>query len=154
MTAHQNFSPISSQDRGQSLLEFALVISVLVVTTLMITEFGRALWVKNVITQAAREGCRAAVVSSSGTYGQVATNRCNDFLSLSGMGSTDPNPATVLVSLETEDGDQILRVKVSRTFTFIPTGPLPTGPGATGPFITNLGQFTLESEAIMRTETF
>jgi Flp pilus assembly protein TadG len=50
--------------RAQSLVEFAMVLPMLLVVGFIITEFGRALWIKNVLTQAAREGCRTAVVST------------------------------------------------------------------------------------------
>jgi Flp pilus assembly protein TadG len=49
--------------RGQALVETALVIVFLVTLTMGIIEFGRAWMVANMITQAAREGARAGAVA-------------------------------------------------------------------------------------------
>ena len=51
---------------GQSLIEFALVLPILLLVLFGITEFGRAIMVKNVLHTAAREGARLAAVSSVG----------------------------------------------------------------------------------------
>ena len=56
------FQHFKSQ-KGQSLVEFALVLPVFVVILLAIIEFGRLWEVSNVLTSAAREGARAAAVS-------------------------------------------------------------------------------------------
>jgi Flp pilus assembly protein TadG len=47
-------------ERGQALVETAIVLVMLVVLTLAIMEFGRAWMVLNVITHAASDGARAA----------------------------------------------------------------------------------------------
>ena len=52
-------------DRGQSLVEFALVLPILLVVAFIITEFGRALWIKNLMTQAANQAARAAIVDGT-----------------------------------------------------------------------------------------
>jgi Flp pilus assembly protein TadG len=49
--------------RGQSVIEFAIVLPLLLALVFGITEFGRALWTVNVMTSAAREGVRVAVVT-------------------------------------------------------------------------------------------
>lgn len=49
--------------RGQSLIEFALVLPILLLVVFGITEFGRAIMVKNVLHTASREGARLAAVS-------------------------------------------------------------------------------------------
>jgi Flp pilus assembly protein TadG len=50
-------------NRGQSVVEFALVLPVLLLVLFGITELGRAVMVKNVLTSAAREGARLAIVT-------------------------------------------------------------------------------------------
>ena len=45
------------------MIEFAIVLPVLLMLVFGITEFGRALWTVNVMTSAAREGVRVAVVT-------------------------------------------------------------------------------------------
>jgi Flp pilus assembly protein TadG len=49
-------------ESGQGLVELALVLPVLLALVLGILEFGRAYHLKNVVTDAAREGARLAVV--------------------------------------------------------------------------------------------
>ena len=53
-------------DKGQSLVEFALVVPILLILVLGIVEFGRAWMTKNILTGAAREAVRAAVVGGNG----------------------------------------------------------------------------------------
>lgn len=48
---------------GQAVLELALVLPLLLIVVFGITEFGRAWMTMNVLTSAAREGCRLAVVT-------------------------------------------------------------------------------------------
>src|SRR5215813_5268309 len=51
-------------EKGQTLLEFAMVTLVFFVLVFGITEFGRALWTWNTIVQATRAGARYAVVET------------------------------------------------------------------------------------------
>ena len=46
------------------MIEFALVLPMLIVLTMLVVDFGRAFMVKNLVTQAAREGARRAAVSA------------------------------------------------------------------------------------------
>ncbi len=50
------------QQRGTAIVEFALVFPFLLVLTLGVIDMSRAFWIKNVATQAAREGARYLVV--------------------------------------------------------------------------------------------
>jgi len=52
-------------ERGAALIEFALVFPMLLVLTLTVVDVSRAFFVKNLAYQAAREGVRVAVVSTS-----------------------------------------------------------------------------------------
>src|SRR5690606_17088398 len=51
---------------GQALAEFALVLPILLLLIAGIIEFGRAFHIQQVVTDAAREGARAAVVQQAG----------------------------------------------------------------------------------------
>lgn len=53
-----------SDNRGQALVEFALVISILVMIIFGIIEWGRLWMTMNVLTGAAREGVRVAAVTA------------------------------------------------------------------------------------------
>jgi Flp pilus assembly protein TadG len=50
--------PGRRRQRGTALIEFAFVLPFLIVLTLAVVDVSRAFWVKNVVTQAAREGAR------------------------------------------------------------------------------------------------
>ena len=54
---------LARDTRGQSVVEFALVLPLLLVIVFGITEFGRAWMTMNVLTSAAREGARLAAVT-------------------------------------------------------------------------------------------
>ena len=62
-----------SKDKdGQSIIEFAVLLPILLLVIFGITEFGRAILVKNVLHTASREGARLAVVSdSTSAHGRV-----------------------------------------------------------------------------------
>ncbi len=51
------------QKRGQSVVEFAILFPLLLLVLFGITEFGRAWATQNILTSAAREGARIAVVT-------------------------------------------------------------------------------------------
>lgn len=51
--------------KGQALVETALVLFIVVLFTFAITEFGRAMYIKNTLNNAARAGAREAVVTGS-----------------------------------------------------------------------------------------
>ena len=55
----------SGRDRGQSLVEFALVAPIFILTILCIIEFGRAVYTAQMLQTAAREGARYAIVHGS-----------------------------------------------------------------------------------------
>ncbi len=50
------------RERGQGLVEFALVISVLLLIVIAILDFGRAIYAYSVVSNCAREGARYGVV--------------------------------------------------------------------------------------------
>jgi Flp pilus assembly protein TadG len=54
-----------SDQNGQSVVEFALVLPLLLILVLGITEFGLVLYDKAVITNASREGARAGIVATN-----------------------------------------------------------------------------------------
>ncbi len=55
-------------DNGQAMVETALIISFLVLLVFGMTEFGRAMYTKNTLTNAARAGARVAVVTPASSY--------------------------------------------------------------------------------------
>lgn len=55
------------RNRGQSLVEFAIVLPVIVVVVLGIFDLGRAVFTYNTLSQAARQANRQAIVDQDGT---------------------------------------------------------------------------------------
>ena len=58
-------------ERGATLVEFAIGATVFVTALFGVLEFGRALWVHNALTDAARRGARYAVVNSNADSASV-----------------------------------------------------------------------------------
>jgi Flp pilus assembly protein TadG len=58
-------------ERGSTLVEFSIAATVFLTAMFGVIEFGRALWVHNALTDAARRGARYAVTHSSGDAAQV-----------------------------------------------------------------------------------
>lgn len=63
------------QERGQSLVEFALVLPIFLLILLGLIDAGRYVYMNSVLSQAAREGARVAAVEAS-WLGSAATG-CN-----------------------------------------------------------------------------
>ena len=60
-----------SDQRGATLVEFAIGATVFLTSMFAVIEFGRALWVHNALTDAARRGARYAVTHSPADVGSV-----------------------------------------------------------------------------------
>ncbi|HEV8371399.1 MAG TPA: TadE family protein [Pyrinomonadaceae bacterium] len=58
-------------ERGASLLEFAIAATVFLTVLFAIVEFGRALWVHNALSDAARRGARYAVLHKASDIDDV-----------------------------------------------------------------------------------
>lgn len=79
--------------KGQALVEFALVIPVLLLFMLAITDFARGIFIYSVISDAAREGARYAIV-----HGSLATA---DGEQASGPGTSDASGTYVVSAAKT-----------------------------------------------------
>ena len=72
MTARRRWRPLlAREDSGQALVEFALVVPIFLFLLLGIVEFARAWNIYEVLTDAAREGARNAVVDNGLDPGDV-----------------------------------------------------------------------------------
>ena len=60
-----------ANQKGQALVELALILPLLFLLVFGIIEFGRALYIKNAISNAAREGARRAAVTAPWTTAQT-----------------------------------------------------------------------------------
>lgn len=139
-------------DRGQSLVEFALTLPMLLVVMFMITEFGRALYQYNVMAQATREGARTAVVNSSGGAPAAGRTRMDDFLTGSGMNTTGLVRTVTVVPNFNGSQTTVVKATADMPFQWILAGDMPTT--ADGSATVSPGGLNLHAETVMRAETF
>ena len=76
--------------RGQSLVEFALVLPGFLLLLIGVTEFGRAWMTRNILTGASREAARIAAVQGNTAS---ALTRANSILSSAGISGASVNIA-------------------------------------------------------------
>ena len=62
---------VESNERGATLVEFAIAATVLLTAMFAVIEFGRALWVHNALSDAARRGARYAALHSASDIADV-----------------------------------------------------------------------------------
>lgn len=112
-------------DDGAALIEAAFVLPMLLFVSIGIIEFGRAFQTWQVVTNAAREGARVAVLP--GMSDDAVRTRVRDYLQ---MGIDSPASATIginrttTVSLGGAATASASRVQVDYPFTFIVLQPL------------------------------
>lgn len=133
------------RDAGQSLAEFAILLPVLMGVVIGIFEFGRAWNVDQVLTNAAREGGRLAVIETSSE--SDVTNAVEDALTNAALNSS---LATITVEGMDDGYGTQASVQVQYPYEFIFLGPimafLGDGEGETP------GSITLDSQIVMRNE--
>jgi len=94
-----------TQQKGQSLVEFALLLPILVVIIFSAVEFGRLWMTMNLLTGAAREGARvAAVTAPNAALVQSAANNVLSAVNITGatvtvVGPNAANAVTVTVKI-------------------------------------------------------
>jgi Flp pilus assembly protein TadG len=112
------------KSRGQTMVELALVLPIMILVVLGLVEFGRALFIYTVISNAAREGVRAGLVDPRNTAWVEDRIRARlvlmapDAVTVDvkydhGSGATFTNPD------EIEEGVSRILVEVSTDFTMI-----------------------------------
>lgn len=114
-----------ANDSGQAMVEFALVLPILLILVLGIFEFGRAWNAYQVLTDAAREGARVAVVAdgtNTATASDTVTKTVRNAL---GRASLIPDSARITfpTGLKTGTG-QLATVNVTYPYNFTFLGPL------------------------------
>lgn len=94
---------IQDRRRGTAMVEMALVLPVFLMLVLGIIEFGRALTVMNLVTNAAREGARMAVID--GTTNSDVTTAVSTFLNQAIGKSASSATTTITVTAATGNPD-------------------------------------------------
>lgn len=84
------------QERGQSLVEMALLLPLLILILMALFDFGRAIYAFNTVSNAARDGARLAIVDqrTSGSTYLAAIEAANQATGL-GLDATDPSEVLV-----------------------------------------------------------
>ena len=136
---------------GAELVEFALVLPMLLLIFGGIIDFGLILQRQQVVTTAAREGARLAILN--GYQPADVQNRAIQFVRV-GLDDATANPAVTcnLESMTPAAGPpfQAARVQVSLDSSFLILGPLVSLVGGGGEAF---GTITLSSTSTMRVET-
>jgi Flp pilus assembly protein TadG len=83
MRTHRSLLRRVAGQRGQALIETALTLPIVLVISISIFEFGRALQVWQLLTNAAREGARVAVLP--GSTPDVVKQRALDYMAAGGL---------------------------------------------------------------------
>jgi Flp pilus assembly protein TadG len=122
------------ESKGQSIIEFALLLPILLLVVFGITEFGRAIMTKDVLHTASREGARLAAVSSVGDSLSVKA-RVVEVLQAASIKNYQ-------IFITTDLGAKTVEVEVTTDFEVLSRGVL-------DPFI---GTFTLRGKTVMRYE--
>jgi Flp pilus assembly protein TadG len=81
----QEMKTFAKQTTGQSLVEFALVIPILLLLLVGIMEFSRGWMARNILTGAAREAARVAAVDDTGGGAAAGEARGRAVLSSAGL---------------------------------------------------------------------
>jgi Flp pilus assembly protein TadG len=130
--------------RGQALVEFALILPLLMLVLFGIVEFGRAWNAKQVLTDAAREGARLAVVGDPTiTQPSQVDDRVKEKIARGGFDTTQVTIAYP-DGFKTGTGD-ITSVEVSMPYRFVVLHRLAS-------LVTDNGVITLRTTARMRNE--
>jgi Flp pilus assembly protein TadG len=136
-------------DRGAALVEAALTIPILLLITVGIFEIGRAYQTWQVVSNAAREGARMAVLPNSNpatVTALVRTYMTNGQLGNSGTAGVAVTPVTLTVNGVNVSASQVI---VDYPYDFIMLGPVAR---MVSPSSTAGGSITMRATAVMRNE--
>ena len=135
---------------GAELVEFALVLPILLLVFGGIVDFGLLLQRQQVVTNAAREGARLAVLPGY-TPGDVQA-RVTQFVQ-QGLNSAGATPVTTVSTVTLTPGSgppfQAAQVQVTLADSFLILGPIVSLAGGSGSF----GTISLTATTTMRVET-
>ncbi|WP_245153670.1 TadE/TadG family type IV pilus assembly protein [Chlorobaculum sp. 24CR] len=111
---------LARSQKGNALVEFALVLPVFLTLVFGMVTFSLALYNKTVLTMATREGARAGAISSSaGIAETAATSASNNHLISFASGTTTP---TINASISSG----VITVNASFNYTGLPFLGVPT----------------------------
>lgn len=121
MSAARRF--LRTDDGGQSLVEFALVVPLLLLIITGLFDVARATWQENTLAYAAREGTRYAIVHGSASVDGTVVRPGNDQPVVDVVRNAAVGVPSVSVVVTWPDGncyDRNCRVAVDATAPFVP----------------------------------
>jgi Flp pilus assembly protein TadG len=135
------------RERGAALLEAAVTVPIILLISVGIFEFGRAYQTWQVLTNAAREGARLAVIAGS-TDADVA-GRVRGYMTAGQL----PNASTAVVTINRgvalTASDTGSRITIDYPFQFMVLNPVVR---LVSPSATTGAPITMQASAIMRNE--
>jgi Flp pilus assembly protein TadG len=139
---------LKKNERGAALLETAIIVPIILLISVGIFEFGRAYQTWQVLTNAAREGARLAVIQ--GTKDDDVRARVNAYLKGGGLTELPADKIAVSRSVALTGSDTASRIQINYPFSFMVLNPVVklVTPGST----TGKDAITMMSSAIMRNE--
>ncbi len=135
--------------RGAALLETAITIPLILLVSVSIFEFGRAYQTWQVLTNAAREGARVAVIQGS-TDAQV-TAAVRNYMSGGALPNAQTAPVAIVRDVPFNGANTASRITISYPFQFMVLNPvvrLVKAGSSTGQ-----GTTTMTAVATMRNES-
>lgn len=114
---------LRSDDSGQSLVEFALVLPLILLIVTGLFDVARATWQENTLAYAAREGTRYAIVHGSGSVDGTVVYPGNDQPVIDTVRAAAVGVGNVGVVVSWVDSgcyDRNCRVAVDATSAFVP----------------------------------
>lgn len=104
---------VRNSERGQSTLEFGFAAIVLLMLTLGVIDFGRAVYAKSVVEAASQEGARMGIVNINQGHVDMATTKA---AVRARMFALDADSAEIDVL---QSGDDVVEVTVTYDFRFV-----------------------------------
>lgn len=109
--------------RGAAVVEFAIVAPVFILLVLGMIEIGRGVMVQQIITNAAREGARWAVLD--GATSSSVQSQVRNYLQQASLSSAQASAATINVDIPTNKYGNPATVTVSIPYAQVSWVPLP-----------------------------
>jgi hypothetical protein len=136
-------SPFHAIRKGQSLVEFALIIPAFFLMAIMVFDLGRAVYYSSTIHNAAREAARYGIVHPGDITGME--DRAIDYAIGLGLTHSNFSPAPTIINPTNRSDLPTPSVKIYIDYTFSPATPLVSR------FLSG-GTIHLKGEATMKLE--
>jgi Flp pilus assembly protein TadG len=135
-------------EKGAALLEAAIVVPVIMLISVGIFEFGRAYQTWQVLTNAAREGARMAVIT--GTTDDAIKARVVSYMKGGALPDSTADMVTVTRNVAVTAADQGTRIVIDYPFEFMVLNPVVK---LISPTSKTGAPITMQSSALMRNES-